>query len=172
MSDKAPPSSEQKSDKKPDPAAETAAAAEKRNVARLVYGVLDLVLAAFYLYVFLALVPSRDPVFTALAVVFSAIMAAGGVGMLFMKRKGRLVATVSAGLMLGVCALLIAGLLSSMAYLHGIYGGVGQAGVALGGVAVALTFQFVGLVPALQLAFLWRTRPGAAAPGAKGGEGA
>ena len=47
-------------------------------------------------------------------------------------------------------------LIASAAYLHGIYGGVGQAGAAIGILAAALTVELVGLLPVLQLGHLRR----------------
>lgn len=129
-----------------------------RARAAVAFGVVDLLLAGIYIYVFVELVPSRSGVFTAVAELFAAVMAAGGVGMFFLRSWGRRLATISAGLMVLVCLVLLALLVASAAYLHGIYGGVGQAGVVLALIAALLTFQLVGLVPALQLAYLWRTR--------------
>jgi len=129
-----------------------------RSSSAIVYGIVDLSLAALYLYLFLVLLPSRSGAFTASAVVFSGVVALGGVGMLIPRRWGRRVATISASLMLLTCLVLLGLLVASAAYLHGIYGGVGQAGVVLAFIAAALTVQFVGLAPALQLGYLWRTR--------------
>ena len=53
--------------------------------------------------------------------------------------------------MLVSCATLIGLLICSAAFLHGIYGGVGQVGVALAIIAALLCFQFLGLVPLIQL---------------------
>jgi nitrate/nitrite transporter NarK len=49
-------------------------------------------------------------------------------------------------------------LLASAAYMHGIYGGIGQAGSAISILAALLVIEVVGLVPALQLVHLWRRR--------------
>jgi hypothetical protein len=55
---------------------------------RYVYGVLDLLFAGLYLFVFLGLVPSRSGLYTAIAVLVSGLLAAGGVGMLLWKPWG------------------------------------------------------------------------------------
>lgn len=130
----------------------------RRSLSAVAFGVVDLLLAGLYLYLFLFLIPSRSTAFTAVAVIFSGVMALGGLGMLRPKGWGRRVAIFSAALMFLTCLVLLGLLIASAAYLHGIYGGVGQAGVVLALIAAALTVQFVGLVPALQLAHLWRTR--------------
>lgn len=125
---------------------------------RFVYGILDLLLAALYLFVFLRLVPSRSGGFTALAVLFSLVWGLGGVGMFVWGRWGRRAAVAAAVSMLVVCVLLLIGLAASAAYLHGIYDGIGQAGVVISAVVAALVVELVGILPVLQLAFLWRTR--------------
>lgn len=123
---------------------------------RLIYGVLDLLFAALYAYVFLALVPSRSVAITVAALFFTGVMAAGGVGMLVRAPWGRKVAAISSILMLAVCLTLILLLAASAAYLHGIYDGIGQAGVAISIIVAALTLEAVGLLPLLQLIHIRR----------------
>jgi hypothetical protein len=126
--------------------------------AHLIYGVVDLLLAGLYLLLFLRVVPARSTSITVIAVSVSTILAAGGVGMLTFSPLGRRIAAVSSMIMLAACAVLIALLLASVAYLHGIYDGIGEAGVAIGLLAAALAIEVVGLVPGLQLAYLRRRR--------------
>lgn len=76
--------------------------------------------------------------------------------MLWRSRWGHLLATGSCLVMLFACFVLIALILASMAYLHGIYDGVGQAGVAIGAIVILLSIEVVGLLPALQIAHLRR----------------
>lgn len=122
----------------------------------MVYGVLDLLLAALYLVVVFRLAPSRSGGFTAVATAVSAVLAAGGVGMLSGRAWGRRLALVACLAMLLSCALLVLLLILSAAYLHGIYDGVGEAGAAIGVLAALLAIEVVGLVPGLQLAHLLR----------------
>jgi len=123
---------------------------------RFVYGALDLALAGLYLLLFLKMVPARSPLYTTVAVVLSLVTAAGGVGMLVFSRWGRIIATICSVVLLAACALLILLLVASAAYLHGIYDGIGEAGVAFALLAAALSVEVVGLAPALQLAYLRR----------------
>jgi hypothetical protein len=123
---------------------------------RFVYALVDLLLAALYLLLFLKVVPARSALFTGVAVVLSLVTAAGGVGMIVFSRWGRLLATICSVVLLAACALLILLLVASAAYLHGIYDGIGEAGVAFALLAAALSVEVVGLAPALQLAYLRR----------------
>lgn len=126
--------------------------------ARWVYAFLDVLLAALYLLLFLKLVPSRSSVFTAVAIGVSTLLVAGGAGLVTGSRWGRALAATSSIVMLVACFTLILLLAWSAAYLHGIYDGIGEAGVAFSILAALLAVEVVGLVPALQLAHLWRTR--------------
>jgi hypothetical protein len=96
--------------------------------------------------------------FTAVVWILCLLMAAGGVGLLLGSGWGRRVAAVASLVWLAACGLLILLLLSSAAYLHGIYDGIGQAGAAIALLAAALSIELVGLLPALQLAHLRRLR--------------
>lgn len=130
----------------------------------LVYGALDLLAAASYAYVILALAPSRSPLVTGVFLAVSALLAAGGVGMLSRRRAGLRLAALAGGVMLAACAVLLLLLVSSAAYLHGIYGGVGQAGSVIALLVAAVVFEAVGLLPALQLAYIRRLLRAAPAP--------
>lgn len=129
-----------------------------RSRAALTFGILDLLFAGFYVFLFIWVIPSRSALFTSLAMLISTLLAAGGIGMMLRARWGKVLATIASVTMLVACILLILLLVASAAYLHGIYGGVGQAGAALGLIAAALVFQAVGLLPILQLAHLRRVK--------------
>lgn len=128
----------------------------ERNRTSIVYGVLDLLVAGLYVYIFIALVPSRSALFTTIAMGLCALLAAGGIGLISGAAWGRKVATVASVAWLLACAVLIVLLISSAAYLHGIYNGVGQAGAAIGLLLASLAFELVALLPALQLAHIRR----------------
>jgi hypothetical protein len=132
----------------------------KRPLASILYGVFDLIAAAFYMVLFTWFVPSRAWSFTALVWLLSALLAAGGVGMILDTRLGHRLAQVASVVMLAACLILILLLVSSAAYLHGIYDGVGQVGAAISLLAACLAVELVGLLPALQLAYLRRRRGG------------
>jgi len=122
----------------------------------MIYGVLDLLAAASYLFLFIWVIPSRSAVITTIIVALSVLFGLGGVGMLWNNRWGKLVATFASLAMLAGCLIFIVLIIGSIAYLHGIYDGVGQAGVAIGVIAIFLSFEILGLLPALQLAHLRR----------------
>ena len=124
----------------------------------MVYGVLDLLAAVFYIVLFTWILPTRSTGFIALVWTLSLLVAAGGIGLFLGSTWGHRIAAAAAVVMLLACALLILALVVSAAYLNGIYDGVGQAGAAIGLVAAALTFEVVGLLPTLQLAHLWRLK--------------
>ena len=121
----------------------------QRSSASTVFGIVDLALAVLYAFLVLRVIPSRSSTFTGLALAASLLLAAGGVGMMVQSRLGLVVAATFALILL---------LVASAAYLHGIYGGIGQAGSAIAILAALLVIEVVGLVPALQLIHLWRRR--------------
>lgn len=126
--------------------------------AAVVYGILDLLLAALYLFVIFRLAPSRSSGFTGIATGLSVALAIGGIGMLSGRAWGRRLAFTACGLLLLASVCLVVLLILSAAYLHGIYDGVGEAGAAIAVLAALLAVEVVGLVPALQLAHLLRQR--------------
>ena len=134
-----------------------------RTFADWVYAALDLLLAGVYLLVFLHLAPTRSAGFTALAVGLSGLLAAGGVATLLPGKGARRMAMGVCGIMVAACLALLTLLLMSAAYLHGIYGGIGQAGSAIALLVAAVALEAVGLVPGLQLIHLWRRGKASAA---------
>lgn len=132
--------------------------ATTRPLTSIIYAILDFTMAGLYIWLFSSLVPSRSGGFTAVVWLLSALLAAGGVGLLTGSSLGRKVAAAACIVMLVACFALILLLVSSAAYLHGIYDGIGQAGAAIALLAAALAVEVIGLLPALQLAHLWRLR--------------
>ncbi|MBK8482132.1 MAG: hypothetical protein IPL40_13355 [Proteobacteria bacterium] len=129
-----------------------------------------LLLAAAYVVLVFVLLPARSPWIQGGAVGAAAVALLTAVGLLRGGRAGRRWAQVGALIELGICALVIALLIASAAYLHGIYGGLGAAGVAIALVAAALVAELFGLLPALTLAHLRRRAREAGAPlNARGG---
>jgi len=124
----------------------------------ITYGVLDLLLAAVYLLILFRLAPSRSSAINAVGLGLSTVLALGGVGMLSGRAWGRRLAFVACLAMVLTCVAVIVLLLLSAAYLHGIYDGVGEAGVLIAILAALLAIEVLGLVPGLQLAHLLRGR--------------
>ena len=106
---------------------------------RILYAGLDLALAALYAFLFFRLIPSRSLAFSLAAGGFVAITVLGGVGIAAGGKWGRRLGVASAWLRLAGCLLFIGLLVSSAAYLHGIYGAVGSLGAALSLVVAALS---------------------------------
>jgi hypothetical protein len=162
LSTSVPRMTRQKNKTRPAPAAavEQQAPAPPRRASKvsIVYGVLDLLLAALYLFIFFRLVPSRSGTFGAIVVAVSLFLGLGGIGMISGRPWGRRAAFTACLIMLLACAALIVLLLLSAAYLHGIYDGIGEAGVAAALISALLSIEVVGLIPGLQLAHLLRTR--------------
>jgi hypothetical protein len=130
----------------------------QRSSASTAFGIVDLALAVLYAFLVLRVIPSRSSTFTGVALSASTLLAAGGVGMMVQSRLGLVVAAIAASSMVAATFGLILLLLASAAYMHGIYGGIGQAGSAISILAALLVIEVVGLVPALQLVHLWRRR--------------
>jgi hypothetical protein len=132
--------------------------AKGRPLTSIVFGVLDLLAALFYIVLFTWIVPSRSAGFTVLVWALSLLLGAGGIGLILGSRWGRRLAFIASVTFVVICVVLLLLLLSSVAYLHGIYDGVGQAGAAIGLLAAALTIEVVGLLPLLQLGHLRRLK--------------
>lgn len=130
--------------------------ADRRALTDVLHAVGHLLLAAAYVGVVFVLVPARSPWIRAGAVLAAAVALTTAVGLLRGGQRGRRWASIGALLELAFCALVIALLLASAAYLHGIYGGIGEAGVAIALVAAALAVELLGLLPALTLTHLRR----------------
>ena len=129
-----------------------------RPRAHLIYGLVDLAFAALYAYLIRALAPTRSGLIRAVVLLVAALLAAGGAGMISGKPWGEKLARAACITLIVGCVALIVALAASAAYLHGIYDGIGQAGSAIALICAALAIELVGLLPALQLAYLRRLR--------------
>jgi hypothetical protein len=118
------------------------------------YGALDLGFAAFYAWVGFSLAPGRSLAFNLALGFLCALLAAAGVGLLLGARWGRAAAIAASALLLGFAAVLITLLVSSSAYLGGIYGAVGQGMAAVCLAVAALVLEACALLPLFQLRFL------------------
>lgn len=120
------------------------------------YGVLDVTFAALYLVFGLWIAPGRSHAFDAALITVSALLAAGGVGLLLGARWGRTLAIAASALLLVFAAVTVLLLVASSAYLRGVYGALGE-GIALVSLLVAaLVVEGFALLPIFQLRFLLR----------------
>jgi hypothetical protein len=120
------------------------------------YGVLNLLFAAFYGWIAFVLVPSRRMAFPVGAAIVCALLACSGVGLLARRRLGIALARVACITLLAGCAAVIVGLVLSSAYLRGVYGGFGRGAAVMSLVIAALVFEIAGLLPLFELRFLAR----------------
>ncbi len=118
------------------------------------YGALDLAFAALYAWLGLAVVPSRSLTFNLALGLVCALLTVGGAGLLLRARWGRGAAIVAPLVLLAFAAAVIVGLVTSMAYLRGVYGELGQGLALIALVVAALVLEACALLPLSQLRFL------------------
>lgn len=128
----------------------------------IIYGVIDLLLLALYIYVIGVAAPNRHLWAQLVLYTIPGFALLLGVGTLVggMMREGLaarvawITAVVGATGMLVFMVVVLGLLLASAAFLSGVYGAFGKA--AAGGIlgAAALIIELVGFVPVLQLKFL------------------
>ena len=123
------------------------------------YGILNLAFAALYAFIAFVAAPSREWAFPAGVTLICLLLVGAGVGLLLGARWGRLLALIASWTLLGGCALTIAALVFSSAYMRGVYGGFGRGAALVCLLFAALVFELAGLFPIFQLRFLSRARP-------------
>jgi hypothetical protein len=145
-----------------------------RDIRPYAYAAIDLVLAASYAVLITAISPTRHAGGRALLWGIVIAIAVMGAATLWRSKWGWRIAAGACGLLLALQVALLALLVSSAAFLAGVYGAFGRGAAVLTLVVAALTVQLVGLLPAFQLKFLM-TRAGRRAfglgPGRPGSTG-
>src|SRR5205814_1752445 len=99
------------------------------------YGLANLAFAALYAWIAYDLAPSRRPAFPIGVGAVCLLLGASGVGLLAGARWGRKLALFTCWALISGCALVVAALVLSSAYLRGVYGGFGR-----GAAVVSLLF--------------------------------
>ena len=122
------------------------------------YGVLDLAFAALYAFIAFFAAPSREWAYPTGVTIICLLLVGAGVGLLLGKSWGRLLALIASWTLLAGCALVIAALVFSSAYLRGVYGGFGRGAALVCLLFSALVFEVAGLFPIFQIRFLRRAR--------------
>jgi hypothetical protein len=122
------------------------------------YGILDIAFAALYAFIAFIAAPSREWAFPTGVTIVCVLMTAAGIGLLLGKNWGRVLALIASWTLLAGCALVIAALVFSSAYLRGVYGGFGRGAALVCLLFAALVFELAGLFPILQIRFLRRAR--------------
>jgi hypothetical protein len=130
-----------------------------RDIRPYAYAAVDFGLAVAYAVLFTAISPTRHAGGRALLWAIVITIAVMGAATLWRSRWGWRIAAGACGLLLALQVALLALLVSSAAFLAGVYGAFGRGAAVLTLVVAALTIQLVGLLPALQLKFLM-TRAG------------
>jgi hypothetical protein len=142
------------------------AAVVRRDLRPLIYLVLDVLFAAIYFYVLVAVIPNR--LISAMIHLYAlpVCMLGMGVGMALklaagdkLARTGWWIAVISGSLMILSTILLIIRVLVSAAFLAGVYGAFGKAAATSALIGVALVVEVVALVPLFQVKYLM-TRAG------------
>jgi hypothetical protein len=122
--------------------------------AAVVFGVVDLLVAAVVLFgVFVALPMRWWPVDTG-AVALAALELAAGVGLLARTGWAERVARVAAAVALALGLLLVSLLAVTASWLSGVYGPVGKGGAVVLGLVAALTVPYLVVLPFVQLVWL------------------
>jgi hypothetical protein len=131
----------------------------RRDIRPFVYLGLDVVFAAVYAVILVAVIPTRIAS-TAIQLwslpLFTIVMALGTASIFApkLRARGRTLAIVGGSLVLASTILLIARVLVSAAFLAGVYGAFGKAAASFALVAVALTVELVALLPLVQVKYL------------------
>lgn len=135
-----------------------------RDLRPFIYGGLNILFAVAYAVILSSVLHTRHA--TGKILLWSLVVAMVGLaaGTLSRHRIGRRVAIGCAIALLAATALLLAGLVSSAAFLSGVYGAFGKAASTFTLIAAALIIEAVGLLPAFQLKYLM-TRAGKRAYG-------
>jgi hypothetical protein len=120
------------------------------------YAVANVLLAGLWLGLYFGFVPSRSRSLDVTFLAASLLFAAGAVGWWRGGRWGRRIALMGAVAAAAFALLLVTGLVAAAAYLHGIFGAMGQAASAVAVFGAIVVAALMGLLPAVEIARLWR----------------
>lgn len=115
------------------------------------YGALDVAFAVLYAWFGFVLTPGRSTAFNLALALVCVVLAASGVGLIAGVRFGRTLARVACWMLLAFSAVVVALLVASSAYLHGIYGPLGKGMAMLTLLVAALVLEAFALLPLFQL---------------------
>jgi len=115
------------------------------------YGALDVLFAALYLYLGLVIAPSRALAFELVLCAVCALLLAAGVGLLLGRPWGRWLAIAASSVLLAFAAVVTLLLVASSAYLSSVYGSLGKGLSIVSLLCGALVLQLCGMLPILQL---------------------
>ncbi len=133
---------------------------------QLVFGVLDLVVAALVLGGVYGALPTRWAPVDVTATAVALLQLAAGVALLARHRAAASIARVASFVSLGVGLLLITLLAVTASYLSGIYGPVGKGGAVILVLVAALALPYLVAIPAVELVMVGPWSRAAVAPDA------
>lgn len=121
---------------------------------RLVYGTIDLVYALVLAGILLGALPERHRVVDALGGAASLLLLAAGLALVANVAWAVRMARIACVVLVVTGTVLLAGIVSSVGFLYGIYGAVGELGVSVLLVLAALAVPYFIVFPLLQFAHL------------------
>ena len=120
------------------------------------YGALDVAFAALYAWFGFVFTPGRSTAFNLALALVCALLAGGGVGLVFAAAWGEKLARVACWLLLAFAFCVVALLVVSSAILRGAYGPLGQGISVMTLLVAALVVEGFALLPLFQLRFFAR----------------
>ena len=128
-------------------------------LARRIWGLVDLVYGAVLAAVVLGALPERHLAVDALGCASSLVLVTAGLALVGNAAWAARAARAACTILLVTGVVLLGGIIASIGFLHGIYGAVGELGVAVLCVLAALAVPYFVVLPLLQLAHLREARP-------------
>lgn len=128
------------------------------TLVRRVCGILDLVYGAVLAGVVLGALPERHLVVDVLGCASALVLITAGLALLADVPWAVRAARAASAVLLATGAVLLGGIVTSIGFLHGIYGAVGELGVAVLCFLAALAVPYLIVFPLLQLAALRTSR--------------
>jgi hypothetical protein len=120
------------------------------------HGAANIVFASIYAYLGFVQLPSRSRAFTVALAAVVALLAIAGGALVAGLRAARPLAIAAMGLLLAFAATAIALLVAGAAYVRGVYGALGHGVAWVSLVVAALLVELCGILPVVQLRFLYR----------------
>jgi hypothetical protein len=119
------------------------------------YGILDIIFALLYLFVFIVLLPAHEPLARMLTIGFPLILLGGGIYMVYGGKWANTVGLSLATLFLTLTLILIMILMFTAGYFKGIYGPLGKGISTISYLMISFVIEFMGIWPFFQMKALW-----------------
>ena len=122
--------------------------------ARVGFGIANLAVAAFVVVGVFRLLPTRWWVVDVGAVIVALLLGSSGVALLAKSKVAESLTRLASALVLGIGLVLFAAIVSTAAWIAGVYGQVGVSGAIIFGLVAALVLPYVVVLPAVELAWI------------------